>query len=229
MIALEKKIDTDLTAEASTRKKLIESQTAQQFSNQKLTFINKLQELLDKVITPPALHFVQALSTNPDHCSAFVCYRNSHFTSTGATLQITSQRYTLSLQQKTLLTCTLLHNNLLSAYHNQLAEIKDNLYITHSDLPPLPIATEDQKDFIARRPRDSDLLGKNILLVFDQEKMAVQCLKPQKLLLDDVELSCTNISLQWQRVPNTIKDVTTQDVILGHQQYKANRSLSPWI
>ena len=221
MVALEKKIDTDLTAEASTRKKLIESQTAQQFSNQKMTFINKLQELLDEVETPPALHFVQALSTNPDHCSAFECYRNSHFTSTETSLQITTQRYTLSLQQKTLLTCTLLHNNLLSAYHNQLAVIKDEEYITQSDLPPLPIATEDQKDFIARRPRDSDLLGKNILLIFDQEKMAVQCLKPQKLLLDSVELSCTNISLQWQQHPTIIKDVATQDVILGHQQYKA--------
>ena len=166
MTALEAKIDTDMSAETTTRKKLIASQISQQFSNKKTTFINKLQELLDKVITPPALHFVHALSTNPEHCSAFECYRNSHFTSSGATLQITSQRYSLSLQQKTLLTCTLLHNNMLSAYHNQLCTVKDNLYYTQSDLPPLPIATEDQKDFIARRPRDSDLLGKNILLIF---------------------------------------------------------------
>ena len=70
--------------------------------------------------------------------------------------------------------------------------MKDNLYYTQSDLPPLPIATEDQKDFIARRPRETDLLGKNILLIFDQAKMAVQCLKPQKLLLDNLELSCTS-------------------------------------
>ena len=106
---------------------------------------------------------------------------------------------------------------------NLCVEIKVNKrYHTQSDLPPLPIATEDQKDFIARRPRETDLLGKNILLIFDQAKMAVQCLKPQKLLLDNLELSCTNISLQWQRVPNEIKDVATQNVILGHEQYKAS-------
>ena len=78
MVALEAKIDTDTTAEMTTRKKLIESQITQQFSNKKTIFLNKLQELLDKVQTPPALHFVQALSTNPEHCSAFECYRNSH-------------------------------------------------------------------------------------------------------------------------------------------------------
>ena len=71
MAALEAKIDTDTTAEMTTRKKLIESQITQQFSNKKTIFLNKLQELLDKVQTPPALHFVQALSTNPEHCSAF--------------------------------------------------------------------------------------------------------------------------------------------------------------
>ena len=107
MAALEAKIDIETNAEMTTRKKLIESQMSQQFSNKKTIFLNKLQELLHKVQTTPALHFVQALSTNPEHCSAFECYRNSHFTSSGTTLQITSQKYSLSLQQKTLLTLRL--------------------------------------------------------------------------------------------------------------------------
>ena len=111
---------------------------------------------------------------------------------------------------------------MLSAYHNQLCTVKNNLYYTQSDLPPLPVATEDQKNLIARRPRDKDLLDKNILLIFDQAKMAVQCITPQQILIDNQQLLCTNISLQWQREPNEIKDVATQNVILGHKQYKAS-------
>ena len=134
-------------------------------------------KLLDKVRTPTALNFVQALSTNQDFCSAFECYRNSHFTSSGSTLQITTQKYTLSLQPRTLLTCTLLHNNMLSAYHNQLCRIKDGKYIREdTKLPALAISTQDQTSHnIARYPMPSDLLDDNILLIYDNTKMAVQC------------------------------------------------------
>ena len=62
-----------------TRKKLISAQVNQPFLNKGTIFKDKLLELLDKVKTPPALHFVQTLSANPEHCSAFVYYRNSHF------------------------------------------------------------------------------------------------------------------------------------------------------
>jgi cystathionine beta-lyase family protein involved in aluminum resistance len=64
MTALEAKIDIETNAEMTTRKKLIESQMSQQFSNKKTILITKLQELLDKVETPPALHFVQAQIQN---------------------------------------------------------------------------------------------------------------------------------------------------------------------
>ena len=124
METLESEIDQEMTEARINRKRLISNQVGQLFLNKQTIYIDKLQELLENVNTPPALHFVQALSTNPEHCSAFQCYRNSHFTFSGSTLQITTQKYSLSLQECILLTCTLLHNNMLSAYHNQLCRIE---------------------------------------------------------------------------------------------------------
>ena len=160
MYTLEGNIDSEVDETQLNRKRLIAAQMNQLFLNKKTIHIVKLQELLDKVRTPPALHFVQALSTNPDYCSAFECYRNSHYTSSGTTLQITTQKYTLSLQPRTLLTCTLLHNNMLSAYHNHLCRIKDGKYIPEdTKLPALAISTLDQSSHnIARYPTPSDLL-----------------------------------------------------------------------
>ena len=84
MKTLEGNIDSEMDETQLNRKILIAAQMSQPFLNKKTIYIDKLQELLDKVKTPPALHFVQALSTNPDYCSAFECYRNSHFTSSGS-------------------------------------------------------------------------------------------------------------------------------------------------
>ena len=200
MNTLEGDIDSEMNVAQLNRKRLIAAQMNQLFLNKKTIYIDKLQELLDKFRNPPALHFVQALSTTPDYCSAFECYRNSHFTSSGTTLQITTQKYTLSLQPHTLLTCTLLHNNMLSAYHNQLCRIEDDKYIPEdTKLPPLAISTQDQSSHnIARYPMPSDLLEDNILLIYDNTKMTVQCLAAEELIIDSQPFLCTNISLQWQ-------------------------------
>ena len=52
--------------------------------------------------------------------------------------------------------------------------------------------------------------------------MAVQCLNPQELIIDNQPFLCTNISLQWQREPTSIKDAKTEKMILGHRQYKSS-------
>ena len=69
----------------------------------------------------------------------------------------------------------------------------------------------------------SDLLEDNILLIYDNTKMAVQCLAAQELIIDSQPFLCTNISLQWQREPITITDAKTKKIILGHRQYKSSR------
>ena len=71
MNILEGNIDSEMDEAQKNRKRLISAQVNQLFLNKKTIYIDKLQELLDKVKTPPALHFVQALSTNPEHCLAF--------------------------------------------------------------------------------------------------------------------------------------------------------------
>ena len=111
---------------------------------------------------------------------------------------------------------------MLSAYYNQLCTIKDTKYIPEDPkLPPLAVSTQDQSHNIARRPTESDLLENNILLIYDKAKMAVQCLTAQELIIDNQPFLCTNISLQWQREPQTIKDAKTEKIILGHRQYKS--------
>ena len=96
METFETEIDEEMTEARLNRKRLISNQVGQLFLNKQTIYIDKLQELLENVNTPPALHFVQALSTNPEHCSAFQCYRNNHFTFSGSTLQITTQIFPLS-------------------------------------------------------------------------------------------------------------------------------------
>ena len=73
MNILKNDIDSEMNEVQMNRKRLISDQVGQLFLNKKTIYIDKLQELLDKVKTPPALHFVQALNTNPEHCSAFQC------------------------------------------------------------------------------------------------------------------------------------------------------------
>ena len=57
MNILEGDIDSKMDEAENNRKRLISAQVGQLFLNKKTIYIDKLQELLDKVKTPPALHF----------------------------------------------------------------------------------------------------------------------------------------------------------------------------
>ena len=66
MDVLENEIDQEMTEARKNRKRLISDQVSQLFLNKQTIYLDKLQELLDNVKTPPALHLVQAL----------ICVRN---------------------------------------------------------------------------------------------------------------------------------------------------------
>ena len=50
--------------------------------------------------------------------------------------------------------------------------------------------------------------------------IALQCLIPQLLLIDAVEFSCNNITLQWFAVPEMIRDAKTQNVLSNQNHFK---------
>ena len=100
---------------------------------------------------------IQNLATNENYCQGFIY--------NGTNLEVTTQIYEVSLESRTLLTCTLLQNNKISAYHNQLAIEKDSSYIMiNENLPNLEIKPSLQtKSSIPRQTTDRDFLAENIL------------------------------------------------------------------
>ena len=66
----------------------------------------------------------------------------------------------------------------------------------------------------------SDLLAKHILILYRKDQIALQCLIPQLLLIDAVEFSCNNVTLEWFAVPELIMDAKTQDVLSNQNHFK---------
>ena len=118
-------------------------------------------------------------------------------------------------------------NNRISAYHHGLA-FKDGEFYKFEDksLPPLNVSPEKQQ--LANNPRkilSSDLLDKNILILYRNEQVALQCLQAQLLLIDQIEFRCDNITLQWFGVPEMIRDKES-GTILSTQTHFRNELLS---
>ena len=200
-----------MSDEQELERKVITNQMSQFLSNQKDIYLASLQQIHDSIGTPPLLSFIQDLATNKDFCSAFTCYKQTNFLYEGTTLHLTTQKHTVTFQEQVLLTCSLLHENMVSIYHNTQCTTDGSVFQPiDSRIPPLPVGSLDPIEHnIPRRTAPSDLINGNIIVLYNQDQQAFQCINPVKLLIDGKDIVCDNQTLSWIKKPNQVIDVET--------------------
>ena len=89
-------------------------------------------------------------------------------------------------------------------------------------LSPLPISLlEGEKQNIPRKTDSADLIKDNIIVLFNKNQQAFQCLTPTHLIIDGKDTLCTNQTLQWGDKPNTVVLKETGEKILEHVNFKS--------
>ena len=67
-----------------------------------------------------------------------------------------------------------------------------------SRIPPLPVGSLNPIEHnIPRRTAPSDLINDNIIILYNQDQQAFQCIHPAKLLIDGEDIFCDNQTLHW--------------------------------
>ena len=133
------------SAELTSEKASIITTLVKEAQSRKNTFLQKIGILSAKVQIPQEIIMIEILAREPNYCSSFSCYKNSISKIEQGKLQVITQKYDLHLQPRTLLSCALLPNNQLSAYHHGLAYRDGDLYsFQDKSLPPLHISPEKQ-------------------------------------------------------------------------------------
>jgi hypothetical protein len=119
--------------------------------------------------------------------------------------------------------CSLLHDNMVSIYHNTQCSISDDNY-QPSDIriPPLPISLIDsEKQNILRRTDSNDLIQNNIVVLFHQELQAFQCIAPTHLQIDGQDALCTNQTMIWIEKPTSVIHKESGERIMEHTNFKS--------
>ena len=157
----------EMSDEQKLERKVITNQMSQFLSDQKAIYLASLQQIHDSIRTPPLLSFIQDLATNRDFCSAFTCYKQTNFLYEDETLHVTTQKHTVTLQEQVLLTCSLLHENMVSIYHNTQCTTDGLVFQPiDSSIPPLPVSSLDPIEHnIPCRTAPSDLINGNIIVL----------------------------------------------------------------
>ena len=133
-------------------------------------YLRHLTQLLAEIKVPDDLLLMSNLASAPEYCVGFICYKNTIFNVKGNVITATTQKYTLSLRNKILLTCNIVQSNKLSIYHNKLATIEEGYYIPQDKiLPKLSIdPVKQEKSNIPRKPSLNELLSENILILYSK-------------------------------------------------------------
>ena len=218
----ENKIGELTSAELKSETASIVHTLVQEAESRKTTFLQKIGALSLNLAIPPEIELLEILAREPEFCNSFSCYRNSIFKIEQDQIKVITQKYNLHLQPRILLSCALIQNNKLSAYHHGLAHIKGDFYLFEDkNLPKLHISPE--KQHLAHNPRKflpDDLIAKNVLVLYNGEMMAFQCLQAQLLSIDDMDYRCDNITLKWYHNPRVIKDKQSGKILSSHTQIR---------
>ena len=145
---------------------------------------------------------------NERYCHLLECYQNALYFSTKESFKISVEVKQIIFVPKLYLSCTLLHTNQTSVYHNQLSVLEDDVIVPdHRDIPPI-----QQKelfwtniDSITRRLTEDDFLDKTIFPVFSDNKIGFQCISPTQLVIDTVSKPCGPNSLEFIELPKIVK------------------------
>ena len=114
---------SQLSAEQEIEKKLLSYQISVHFQTVREIYIDSLQSLLSSIELPSEFLLIRNLVSNRDFCQNLFCYRNSYFTVSNDMITAHTQRHSIALTQKKLITCQLQQTNnepTISIYHNAM-------------------------------------------------------------------------------------------------------------
>ena len=221
----ENKIGELTSAELKSETASIVYTLVQEAESRKNTFLQKIGALSLNLATPPEVELLEILSREPEFCNSFYCYKNSIFKIEQDHIKVITQKYKLHLQPRILISCALIKNNKLSAYHHGLAQVEGDFWLFEDkNLPKLHISPE--KQHLAHNPRkflQDDLIAKNVLVLYHKEMIAFQCLQAQLLSIDESDYRCNNITLKWYHNPKVIKDKQSGQILSSHTQIRNKR------
>jgi hypothetical protein len=80
---------------------------------------------------------------------------------------------------------------------------------------------EAEKQNIPRKTDANDLIRDNIIVLFNKDLQAFQCLTPTHLQIDGQDALCTNQTLQWIEKPNTVLHTDSGERIVEHTHFKS--------
>ena len=113
---------------------------------------------------------------------------------------------------------------MVSIYHNTQCTTDGLVFQPiDSSIPPLPVSSLDPIEHnIPRRTAPSDLINGNIIVLYNQDQQAFQCMNPEKLFIDGKDIVCNNQTLSWIKKPNQVIHVETGERILEHRHFKSS-------
>ena len=148
----ENKIGDLTSAELKSETASIVHTLVQEAESRKTTFLQKIGALSLNLAIPPEVELLEILAREPEFCNSFSCYRNSIFKIEQDQIKVITQKYKLHLQPRILISCALIQNNKLRAYHHGLAHIEGDFYLFEDkNLPKLHISPG--KQHLAHNPR----------------------------------------------------------------------------
>ena len=140
-----------------------------------------------------------------------------------------TEKYSVTLVTKVLLTCALHSNNngnSVSIYHNAVCRLEgEELIPENTSIPPISVAMlqttiPNQR---SRKPLPRDLLDGNIVLLYRDNKMAMQCLSKTTLSVNNKPRVCSNVSIEWFTEPNSIYNTDNGHEVLRHETLKSTQ------
>ena len=216
-------MESKLTADQKTQSALLAYHISIHFQQVRSIYIESLQNLLTNIEPPQSFLFVRNLIYNKDYCQQFSCYQNSYFSRAEGIITVHTEKHSIFLAQKALITCQLfpsVGSNTISIFHNIIVSkekqiyIPDNKEIPNFNISALHIHTRQRKLI------PKDLLDDTVLLIHDGPKIAFQCVTNTSLDLDGIMYACSPTSFDWFTPPTKVTNLATGHVILNVEKLK---------
>ena len=220
-------LKSKLSAEQEIEKKLLSHQISVHFQTIREIYIDSLQSLLSTIKLPSEFLLIRNLVSNKDFCQDLFCYRNSYFTISNDMITAHTQRHSIVLTQKKLITCQLQQTNnepTISIYHNAIVTRNDELFTPDNRKLPSFNLSGLHVHTMQRQLTELDLLDKNILLLHKNDKVAFQCVQPAILKLDGESYDCLPTTINWQPPPHVAINQATGHTILHADKMKSIHS-----
>ena len=218
---------TQLSAEQEIEKKLLSSRISAHFQTVRDIYVDSLQSLLSSIELPSEFLLIRNLVSNRDFCQNLFCYRNSYFTVSDDIITAHTQRHSIALTQKKLITCQLQQTNnkpTISIYHNAIVTKKNEIFTPDNKKLPSFNVSGFHIHKMQRKLTDLDLLDQNIILLHKNDQVAFQCVQPAILRLDGASYDCLPTTINWQQPPNVAINTATGHTILHADKMKSVHS-----